>query len=143
MTAIEETMKTCEQIQFESVSSNISIVEKVINEVCAQHEVNEDHYGNLLIALTEAVNNAIKHGNQEDPNKMVNLEYSASADEIEFKIKDEGKGFDYDNLPDPTDPKNIENPNGRGVFLMKNLADEVEFLDEGRTVQLKFNLLAN
>lgn len=143
MAVIEEAMKTCEQITFESTSSNISIVEKVINNVCSHHEINEDHYGNLLIALTEAVNNAIKHGNQEDPTKMVNLEYSATNELIEFKVADQGKGFDFNNLPDPTDPANLEKPNGRGVFLMKSLADEVNFHDDGRVVELKFNVIAN
>ena len=143
MTVLEAPMKTCEEITFESTSSNISIVEKVVNDVCAQHEVNEDHYGNLLIALTEAVNNAIKHGNGEDPTKSVNLKYSATNELLEFRIKDQGVGFDFNNLPDPTDPANIEKANGRGVFLMKNLADEVNFHDEGRTVELKFNLNIN
>jgi serine/threonine-protein kinase RsbW len=143
MTVLEAPMKTCEEITFESTSSNISIVEKVVNDVCARHEVNEDHYGNLLIALTEAVNNAIKHGNGEDPTKTVNLEYSATSELLEFRIKDQGVGFDFNNLPDPTDPENIEKANGRGVFLMKNLADEVNFHDEGRTVELKFNLNIN
>lgn len=143
MTVIDQPMETCQCITFKSSSENISIVERVINEVCEQHEVNEDHYGNLLIALTEAVNNAILHGNQNNPEKTVSLEYNSTNDSLDFRVKDEGPGFDFDNLPDPTDPVNIEKPNGRGVFLMRNLADEVNFHDDGRTVELKFNVLAN
>ena len=59
---------------------------------------------------------------------------------LTFTVKDQGPGFDYDNLPDPTDPENIEKPNGRGVFLMRNLADEVIFEEDGRVVELNFNL---
>ena len=55
-------------------------------------------------------------------------------------IKDEGDGFEPDALPDPTDPANIEKPHGRGVFLMQQLSDEIEFEDDGRTVIIKFAL---
>jgi len=136
-------METAQTIDFKSTTDNIAIVEKLVDEVCAKHEIHEDHYGNLLIALTEAVNNAIMHGNGGDPNKNIHVEYVNAGKSIDFKIQDEGIGFDFDSLPDPTDPKNIEKPNGRGVFLMKNLADEVNFHDEGRVVELKFEILAN
>lgn len=140
MIVMPEAMELREQINFKSSRDNLHVVEKIVDEVCAQSQVSEDHYGNLLIALTEAVNNAIIHGNGNDPNKQITLEYATSAQEIEFRIKDEGTGFDFDNLPDPTDPANLEKPNGRGVFLMRNLADEVNFEDEGRLVELKFNI---
>ena len=83
------------------------------------------------------------HGNSSDPNKNVTVEYHSGENTIEFMVKDEGSGFDFENLPDPTDPKNIEKPTGRGVFLMKNLADEVVFHEEGRVVELKFQIIAN
>ena len=136
-------METAQQIDFKSSTENISVVERLVDEVCSKHKINEDHYGNLLIALTEAVNNAIIHGNGGDPEKNIYVEYQNDGNSIEFKIQDEGSGFDFESLPDPTDPKNIEKPNGRGVFLMKNLADEVNFHDEGRIVELKFEILAN
>ncbi|MBL4705051.1 MAG: ATP-binding protein [Flavobacteriales bacterium] len=136
-------MDAAQQIDFKSTIENISVVEKLVDEVFAKHNIHEDHYGNLLIALTEAVNNAIVHGNGGDPEKNIYVEYQSEGKWIEFKIQDEGNGFDFEHLPDPTDPKNIEKPNGRGVFLMKNLADEVNFHDEGRIVKLKFDILAN
>jgi len=58
-------------------------------------------------------------------------------------VQDEGNGFNFQDLPDPTDPANIEKPNGRGVFLMRNLADEVTFSSDGRRVQLRFKAFAN
>jgi serine/threonine-protein kinase RsbW len=128
------------QLSFPSKAENLNQVEELINNLCKKFEVNEDYYGNILIALTEAVNNAIHHGNKSNPNKEVNINFNAEGSLLKFTIKDDGPGFDYENLPDPTDPKNIEKPHGRGVFLMRNLADEIEFNDEGSTVVMHFNL---
>jgi serine/threonine-protein kinase RsbW len=128
-------------IEFAASSENISLVEKLIDEICSEFKVNEDNYGNILIALTEAVNNAIHHGNAANPEKMVQVSVEAAENEICFTVKDEGTGFDYENLPDPTDPSNIEKPNGRGVFLMRNLADQIEFRDNGSTVAIRFRNL--
>jgi serine/threonine-protein kinase RsbW len=127
-------------LNIESKSENLQLVEKHIDEICKENSVNEDYYGNILIAVTEAVNNAIHHGNKSNPSKMVFLETSTEEGKLFFMITDEGEGFDYDNLPDPTDPANIEKPHGRGVFLMKNLADEVDFEDKGKIVKLGFNI---
>lgn len=130
-----------EQIDFESKSENISLVENMIEKACASYKIGEDSYGNMLIAVTEAVNNAILHGNQEDPSKNIKVELTKKGEEsLSFVVKDEGSGFDFDNLPDPTDPANIEKENGRGVFLMRNLADDVSFDNNGSQVELTFIL---
>ncbi len=113
-------------------------VEGLIDEVCSSYELNEDHYGNILIAVTEAVNNAIVHGNLNDEEKKVTIEANKQDKEVVFIISDEGKGFDYTNLPDPTAPENIEKPDGRGIFLMKNLSDEVSFDLNGSKVSITF-----
>jgi serine/threonine-protein kinase RsbW len=135
------TNKTMEQqLSFSSKSENLNLVEKLIDDVCTKNNVNEDYYGNILIAITEAVNNAIHHGNKSNPEKSVNVQYNSQGDKLLFTIQDEGPGFDYDNLPDPTDPQNIEKPHGRGVFLMKNLADKIDFFDGGSTVKIEFNV---
>lgn len=142
MTHAEEMIRE-QKISFPSVSDNIGLVEKLINEICSAHQVAEDHYGNILVAVTEAVNNAIQHGNKLDPGKKVSLAFSSANNRLSFQISDQGDGFNHENLPDPTNPENIEKPNGRGVFLMRHLADKVNFLDEGRTVLLEFNISAN
>jgi serine/threonine-protein kinase RsbW len=130
-----------EKLNFNSISSNISIAEKLIDDVCLKYNVDEDNYGNILIAVTEAVNNAINHGNQQDPTKKVFMAVDYLSDRsLKFTITDEGKGFDYALLPDPTDPENIEKISGRGVFLMKNLADSIEFSNDGKTVEMRFRL---
>ena len=69
--------------------------------------------------------------------------FKSFPDRVSFTVKDEGSGFNYDSLPDPTNPENIEKPNGRGVFLMRNLADKVSFEDNGSKVILDFKVVAN
>ncbi|MFK7808233.1 MAG: ATP-binding protein [Saprospiraceae bacterium] len=131
-------MSESKEITIKSELQSISQVEKLIDGLCQVYNIDEEHYGNILIALTEAVNNAIVHGNRLDIDKNVTLSYIASEKSLKFIVSDEGPGFDYDNLPDPTAPENIEKPHGRGVFLMKNLADQCSFLDDGRIVELEF-----
>ena len=131
---------TQRSITFPSVIENIHLVERLIDEIVAQYHVKEDHYGELLIAMTEAVNNAIVHGNRLDVSKQVSVHFDVVDDTvIRFTIEDEGPGFDYNTLPDPTAPENLLKDSGRGVFLMKNLADEVEFLNTGSVVNLYFH----
>ena len=127
-------------LNISSASDNIRLVERLVEDVCDVFNVNEDCYGNILIAVTEAVNNAMYHGNKGNPDKNIKIGFESHERDIQFSIADEGTGFDYDNLPDPTDPLNIDKPNGRGVFLMKNLADKVEFNKNGQEVLLTFNL---
>lgn len=132
-----------QKIRITSKAENIILVEKMIEDVCDVFNISEDYYGNILVALTEAVNNAIYHGNQANPNKSIDIYFKSHSDHVSFIVKDEGTGFGYDNLPDPTSPENIEKPNGRGVFLMRNLADKVTFEDNGSKVILDFNISAN
>lgn len=139
MTHLMEDVEYTERIDFPSKAENIALVEKLIDDVCAKHNVHESHYGNILIALTEAVNNAIHHGNSLDPSKTVTVGCRGGHGKVTFYVKDQGPGFDHDTLPDPTEPQNIEKPHGRGVFLMRALADMVAFDDNGATVAMTFS----
>jgi serine/threonine-protein kinase RsbW len=132
--------KMSQQMELDSCSESIHIVEKLIDTICSNYKVNEDHYGNILVAITEAVNNAIYHGNKADPEKKIHITFMSDPSTITFSVRDEGKGFDFEHLPDPTDPINIEKPTGRGVFLMHRLADTVEYSEKGRCVSLQFQL---
>ena len=127
-------------MQLSSSQDSIMLVEKILQDLCAPYYVNEDIYGNMLVALTEAVTNAIQHGNKFADAKKVILTCAGANDGLQFTITDQGNGFDPNVVPDPTAPENIEKPNGRGVFLMKHLADGVSYNDEGRTVVLDFKL---
>ncbi len=125
-------------IEIPSLTENIRMIESFIDNVKEKYHLNDDIYGNIMIAVTEAVNNAIKHGNQNNSAKNVALSLSFDDNLIKFKVEDEGNGFEYENLPDPTAPENLEKPGGRGIFLMKHLADEVAFFDKGKVVELSF-----
>ncbi len=114
-------------------------VESLIDSVCAKLGVNEDFYGNVLIAVTEAVTNAIDHGSNKNKMLDVRVLVGDESKEFCFNVKDEGRGFDFTNLEDPTSPDNILKENGRGIFLMRNLADEVVFEDGGTSVNIYFN----
>ncbi len=127
-------------LEITSDISNINEVEALIDKVCADHNVSEDMYGNILIAVTEATNNAIVHGNKKQNTKKVKIFVDKENKEIVFSVVDEGQGFDFSNLPDPTAPENIERPDGRGIFLMNNLSDKIEFLENGSKVNITFVL---
>ncbi|MGB0918621.1 MAG: ATP-binding protein [Flavobacteriales bacterium] len=129
-----------QSLNFYSKADNIVIAEKLVDDVCKKFSVDEDFYGNILIAVTEAVNNAINHGNRQNPEKKVQVDFIERADRLSFSVQDEGEGFDHNALPDPTDPENLEKISGRGVFLMKHLADEVEFSENGTRVEMIFKV---
>ncbi|MEY5000333.1 MAG: hypothetical protein RLZZ211_369 [Bacteroidota bacterium] len=114
-------------------------VEKLVGSVCEEFGVQEDAFGNVLIAVSEAVNNAIQHGNKDIPNAKVEMKVANQDNLFCIQVKDQGNGFAYQDLPDPTAPENLLKDSGRGVFLMKNLADEVEFVNTGSTVNLYFH----
>jgi len=132
-------MAEVRKLQIASRMEGITEVEGLINELCEEFGVEETHYGEILIAMTEAVNNAVVHGNKLDASKMVDLEVRTEGQVLEFRVSDQGPGFDFDNIPDPTAPENLEKPNGRGVFLMRQLADSCEFEELGRVAVLRFD----
>jgi serine/threonine-protein kinase RsbW len=136
---INEQSEIVERIVLESDMSSIHRVEDLVDRVSDTGALSEDMYGNVLIAVTEALNNAIVHGNLSHKEKAVVVDCVLNGKGLMVAVADQGDGFDYDNLPDPTAPENIEKPNGRGVFLMKSLADDVVFEDGGRKVTLFFN----
>lgn len=126
------------KIQIPSMAENIRIIESFIDNAKDRYALNDDIYGNIMIAVTESVNNAIKHGNLNDRSKNVSLSLNLQDNLIKFVVEDEGLGFDFEVLPDPTSPENVEKTGGRGIFLMKHLSDEVLFKDKGRVVELSF-----
>lgn len=129
-------------IKIASEPQNIAQVESFIDDVCSQYNVSEESYGNILISLTEAANNAIIHGNKSNRNKEIEIiaDFDSERRKLTFFIKDSGNGFDYKSLPDPTAPENLDRPCGRGVFLMMQLADLVIFSDNGSTVEMQFRV---
>jgi serine/threonine-protein kinase RsbW len=130
------------RIEVPALNENIRMIESFIDNAREKFHLDDDIYGNIMIAVTEAVNNAIKHGSHGDSSKNVNLSLLVDGSTLKFRVEDQGTGFDYLHLPDPTSPENLEKPGGRGIFLMKHLADEVVFHEGGRIVELSFYMNA-
>jgi len=134
-------VKMEKSINIASKIESISLVEKLVDEISEESAINSEVYGKILIATVEAVNNAIVHGNKEDESKRIDIAFVVDEEKVSIFVEDEGEGFDFDHVPDPTKPENIENIHGRGVYLMQHLADDVVFHDRGNRVELIFNLL--
>ncbi len=117
---------------------NLRIVENEIDIATSQIGISQKNYGKVLVSTLEAVNNAILHGNNSDPGKIVDIEIIYKSNELKIKVTDEGSGFRPEEIPDPTMPENLEVLNGRGIFLMSRLADKVKYSKKGNTVTMIF-----
>jgi serine/threonine-protein kinase RsbW len=127
-------------LQLPSKQESITLLENLIEEISDKHQVSEDTFANMMTCLNEVVINAIVHGNKLDINKKVIVNADIENKRIVWTVTDEGEGFDYNNLPDPTAPENLENLTGRGVFIIKHLADQCIFNTKGNEVELHFKL---
>jgi serine/threonine-protein kinase RsbW len=115
---------------------NIELVQVVLKDTLDQLGVEEDARHWIDVAVREAVANAIKHGNAQNPDKQVHVDLLLEGDELVIRIEDEGAGFDPSAVPDPLTPDNIVRPNGRGIFFMKSFMDDIQYglRPEGGTV---------
>ena len=120
--------------------TSLSSLERAIDSLFADFKIDPSVYGHVKVSLTEAVTNAIHHGNRGDVHKNVTVEFILEEDLLKVRVQDEGEGFDPDSLPDPTAPGTILCEGGRGVFLMRRLSDDIQFLNEGRLVEMSFGV---
>ena len=128
------------RLELDSTAESISEVEEFVDQIREEVEVPEEMYGNILVCLTEAVNNCIIHGNKYNGTKKVIITCTKKDNILSFTASDEGAGFDYEHLPDPTAPENIEKVTGRGVYLMRQLSDNLKYTNGGATVEMRFNI---
>lgn len=129
------------QLELASSPNVIHLIETVVDEIKSEFDFKEDVYGNVMVAVTEAVNNSIYHGNDGDESKKVYVSFEMKNPyRLLVKVRDEGPGFDPKSLADPTAPGNIDKIGGRGVFLMEHLSDELKFAEDGRQVEMVFNI---
>ena len=122
-----------------SFPSDLSEARRVQEEIEAA--LQSARYGDrdifsIKLALEEALVNAIKHGNQMDPDKRVTVSYTVAADRFDIRIADEGPGFNPADVPDPTAPENLERPCGRGLLLIRNFMNAVEYHGKGNVVTM-------
>jgi serine/threonine-protein kinase RsbW len=126
--------------KFYSDPTQVAVVEPFVEQVAERYNLAPDVHGNMLVSLTEAVTNAIIHGNCNDQTKLVSISLRRQKDGLAIRVSDQGRGFDPGSVPDPTSPECIEKCGGRGIFLMQNLADECRFMRGGSTVEMKWRL---
>jgi serine/threonine-protein kinase RsbW len=123
----------------EKLPSRLELIFEFVNKLIAKIKslpIEENTIFNIKLSLEEALVNAVKHGNKLNPDLSVEVTLETTDNSLIIKVKDEGKGFDFHNIPDPTQGSNLEKLHGRGIFLIKNLMDEVEFFDCGREIKM-------
>lgn len=106
---------------------NIELVQVVLKDSLERLGFDDDARHWIDIAVREAVANAIKHGNSQDPHKQVVIDFTVEEDSLVIQVQDEGAGFDPAHLEDPLAPENLLKPNGRGIFYMKSFMDEIQY----------------
>ena len=122
---IDKTLRA--NLALASRFENIEVAERALLDLCrrAGWPADEDYW--LVTALREAVANAVRHGNRQDPKRLVRIEYTVHNSTVTISVEDEGQGFDPEDIPDPTDPANLLRPSGRGIFYMRQFMNRVEF----------------
>ncbi len=126
-----------------SIPSNFSYLKDVdlfIEDLLAHCDVSRSLSGHINLSICESVNNAIAHGNKKDSNKWVKISAEVIDKTLIVEVEDEGSGFNFTRLPDPTASENIKNEGGRGLYIISNLVDQVSFKKNGSIIQLKFKL---
>jgi serine/threonine-protein kinase RsbW len=127
-------------LQLPSEMESLTALENLIEELADRYQISDDTFANMMTCLNEAFINAIVHGNKLDASKKVIINAEVDARRIIWTITDEGPGFNYNSLPDPTAPENLESLTGRGVFIVKQLADQCVFNAAGNEVELHFKI---
>lgn len=130
-------MKQLKELKIRSLQQNMSRVERFIEEICDDNYISYTYFGNIMLAIEEAVMNAIIHGNKEEINKQVTLLFERKKGELRFTIEDEGDGFNPKEIPNPLDS---DVSKGNGIFLMRSLADTVRYNPAGNRVELTFTI---
>ncbi len=131
-----ESMKISKKLP--SKLESLEEVEKITEEIAKKAGLSSDERDNLAIAVTEVAGNAIVHGNNQHPEKNVTLEFIIDSKQIEIIVKDEGIGFNPEEVDDPLDPNNLLKESGRGIFILKSLMHDVnfDFTDHGTIVKM-------
>ncbi len=126
------------EISLDSNPCHVDQVQPFVDDVAQRYHLTPDTQGNMLLTLTEAVTNAMLHGNRGDCSKKVHVALIRHNDALEVRVSDQGEGFNPDSVPDPTSAECLEKCGGRGIFLMRELSDGCCFERNGSTVAMRF-----
>jgi serine/threonine-protein kinase RsbW len=112
-------------------------VEDFLISIFNEYKLEKKYFNKIYLCITEAVINSIKHGNKNDLEKRVSIVLDCNNEEINIQVEDEGDGFDLNNVQNPINKENINKESGRGIFIIKNLSDKIEYNEKGNQVQFK------
>ncbi len=133
-------MNLRKELVLKSTYEELEKVEHLLNELQSEIGFNDEFYARLMLTVSEAATNGVVHGNQLDESKKVHIVAESNGTTLTISTKDEGDGFDPEEVEDPLAEENLLKPSGRGVFLMGEYADEVTYEDDGTKLILKFKL---
>ena len=122
---------------------NVELVQIAVEAALRQLSLEEEMSSRIGTAVREAVANAIQHGNRSDASKSVKVEFGLEGNELVIQVSDEGPGFDLESVPDPLDPANLLKPDGRGILLMNEFMDSVQYSfnhNHGTTLEMRKQL---
>jgi serine/threonine-protein kinase RsbW len=125
------------ELKINSLQSNLIQVERFVEEICDENYISDNYFGNIMLAIEEAVKNAMIHGNRQVVSKQVTLTCVKKKGEICFTIEDEGMGFDPAGIPNPLESEDFK---GNGLFLIRSLADKVSFNPSGNKIEISFTI---
>ena len=114
-------------LEIESNPNNLITVEEFVNYFAKDIGIPEERMNGLMLSVTEATTNAIKHANKSDESKLVKINVNVEGRKVIISVKDEGIGFDPQKIPDPTEPENLLKDSGRGVYLMRFYMDDLKY----------------
>ena len=128
------------ELTLNSRFDEIERIESFVNGLKNWLDFNKDLKDKIMLVLSEAVTNAIVHGNKEDPSKIVSVRAWKSDNRLKLSVKDQGEGFDPSEIPDPLNQDNLLKEGGRGVFLIKHYSDDISFSEDGTKMTIYFRL---
>lgn len=129
------------RLKLQSTHEESERVPDFVLDIESEASLTEEESSTLMLLLSEAVTNAIKHGNKYDASKNVDIDIDITDEEIVSKVADEGDGFDPDDTKNPLEEENLLDASGRGIFLIREFSDHVEYMDGGRAI--KFSIKRN
>lgn len=120
-----------------SDKSELKKVKEFLSEIFVKHKLPQNWFNNVFLCISEAVINSIEHGNCNNVNKLVSIGIDSYSNKIHIHIKDEGDGFNFYEVEDPTRCENVKKETGRGIHIIKSLSDNLEYNEKGNGVQFK------